>query len=131
MILNMASMTGYWNIPGIQVYNATKAFVMSFSKSIWYEFRPYGVTVTAISPGAIDTPLYGLDDKTRRRLVLWRISFPPEQLARIALRRMLQGKKHAMPGWINHIAVPVVKHLPDWVLFLAMKHLPQYKNIPF
>ncbi|MBR1808171.1 MAG: SDR family NAD(P)-dependent oxidoreductase [Paludibacteraceae bacterium] len=129
-ILNMSSMTGYWNFPGIQVYNATKAFVMSFSKSIWYEMRPYGVTVTALTPGAIDTPLYGLDDKTRRKLVFWRISYPPEKFAQIALRRMFRGKKLAMPGWVNHIAVPLLRHLPDWAVFFAMKHLPQYKNIP-
>ena len=130
-ILNMASMTGYWNIPGIQTYNATKAFVLSFSKSLWYEFRPFGVTVTTLAPGAIDTPLYGLDDKTRRRLVWWHISYPPERFAQIALRRMIRGKKLAMPGWVNHITVPLVKHLPDWAIFFAMKRLPQfYGSIP-
>ncbi len=129
-ILNMSSMTGYWNFPGIQVYNATKAFVLSFSKSIWYEMKPYGVKVTALTPGAIDTPLYGLDDKTRRRLVWWKISYPPEKFAAIALRRMFKGKKKAMPGWVNHIAVPLLKHLPDWAVFKAMKIAPQYKNIP-
>ena len=126
MILNMASMTGYWNIPGIQTYNATKAFVLSYSKSLWYEMKPFGVTVTTLTPGAIDTPLYGLDDKTRRRLVWWRISYPPERFAQIALRRMIRGKKLAMPGWVNHITVPLVKHLPDWAIFFAMKRLPQF-----
>ena len=129
-ILNMSSMTGYWSIPGIQVYNSTKAFVLSFSKSIWYEMKPFGVTVTVLTPGAIDTPLYGLDDKTRRRLVWWNISLPPEKFAQIALRRMIRGKKQAMPGWVNHIAVPLLKHLPDWAIFTAMKIAPQYKNIP-
>ncbi len=129
MILNMASMTGYWNIPGIQTYNASKAFVLSFSKSLWYEMKPFGVTVTALTPGAIDTPLYGLDEKTRRRLVWWHISFPPERFAQIAIKRMIRGKKQAMPGWINHITVPLIKHLPDWAVFFAMKRLPQYKNI--
>lgn len=129
-ILNMSSMTAYWNIPGIQCYNASKAFVLNFSKSIWYEMKPFGVGVTALTPGALDTPLYGLDEKTRRRLVNFRISYPPEVFARIALKRMFKGKKTAMPGWINHIAVPLVKHLPDWALFTAMKIAPQYKNIP-
>ena len=128
-ILNMSSMTAYWTIPGIQCYNSTKAFVLSFSKSIWYEMKPYGVVVTALTPGAIDTPLYGLDDKTRRRLVWWNISFPPEKFAKIALQRMFKCKKQAMPGWVNHIAVPILKHLPDWAIFFAMKIAPQYKNI--
>lgn len=129
-ILNMSSMTGYWNIPGIQCYNSSKAFVLNFSKSIWYEFKPFGVKVTTLTPGALDTPLYGLDDKTRRRLVKWRISYSPETFAKIAIKRMFKGKKTAMPGWINHIVVPIVKHLPDWTIFYAMRKVPQYKNIP-
>lgn len=128
-ILNMASMTAWMSMPGIQCYNASKAFVLNFSKSLWYEFRPYGVTVTALTPGAIDTPLYGLDDRTRRRLVRWGISYTPERFAQIALKRMLRGKKQAMPGWVNHIAVPIISHLPDWAIFFAMRHLPQYENI--
>ncbi len=130
-ILNMSSMTAYMTFPGIQCYNATKSFVLSFSKSIWYEMKPFGVKVTAMTPGAIDTPLYGLDEKTRRRLVWWNISFPPEKFAKIALRRMIQGKKKAMPGWVNHIAVPLLKHLPDWAIFFAMGLLPRfYGSIP-
>ncbi len=128
-ILNMSSMTAWMTFPGIQCYNSTKAYVLSLSKSLWYEMKPQGVIVTALTPGAIDTPLYGLDDKIRRRLVWWGISYPPEKFARIALKRLFRGKKQAMPGWVNHIAVPILKHLPDWAVFVAMKHLPQYKSI--
>lgn len=128
-ILNMSSMTAWMSMPGIQCYNASKAFVLNFSKSLWYEMKPMGVKVTTLTPGAIDTPLYGLDDKTRRRLVRFGISFTPEHFARIALKRMIKGKKQAMPGWINHIAVPIISHLPDWAIFFAMRHLPQYANI--
>ncbi|MBQ7449571.1 MAG: SDR family NAD(P)-dependent oxidoreductase [Paludibacteraceae bacterium] len=128
-ILNMSSMTAWITIPGIQCYNSTKAFVYSFSKSLWYEMKPKGVTITALTPGAIDTPLYGLDDKIRRRLVFFGISYTPERFAKIALKRMFQGKKQAMPGWINHLAVPIIKHLPDWAIFFAMKRLPQYRSI--
>lgn len=129
-ILNMSSMTAWMSMPGIQCYNATKAYVLNFSKSLWYEMKPFGVKVTALTPGAIDTPLYGLDDKTRRRLVRLGISFSPERFAQIAIKRMLRGKKQAMPGWVNHLAVPLISHLPDWAVFFAMKRLPQYKNIP-
>ena len=129
-ILNMASMTAWMTIPGIQCYNSTKAFVYSFSKSIYNELRPYNVSVTVMTPGAIDTPLYGLDDKTRRRVVRWGISLPPEKFAAIALRRMFQRRKQAMPGWINHVAVPIISHLPDPLIRFAMKRFPQYKNIP-
>ena len=129
-ILNMASITAKMTFPGIQCYNSTKAFVYSFSKSLYYEMRPFGVTVTTLTPGAIDTPLYGLDDNVRRKLVKFGISLTPDKLAQIALKRLFDGKKTAMPGWINHIALPIIIHLPDWAIFFAMKRLPQYKSIP-
>lgn len=130
IIINMSSMTTWMSIPGIQAYNATKAFVCNFSKSLWYEYRPYGVTVTAMTPGAIDTPLYGLDSKTRRKLVKFGISLTPDRFVQLALKAAMRGKKQSMPGLINHLAVPLIKHLPDWAIFFAMKRFPQYKNLP-
>ena len=129
-ILNMSSVTAKMTFPGIQCYNSTKAFVYSFSKSIYYEFKPFGVTVTTLTPGAIDTPLYGLDARTRQKLVKVGISLPPEKFVSIALKRLFNGNKTAMPGWINHIALPIIIHLPDWAIRIAMKHLPQYRSIP-
>ena len=129
-IINMSSMTTWMAIPGIQCYNATKAYVLNFSKSLWYEYKPYGVTVTAMTPGAIDTPLYGLDSATRRKLVKTGISLTPDKLVKKAIKAAMKGKKQAMPGWINHLAVPLIKHLPDWAIFFAMKRFPQYKNLP-
>lgn len=127
-IMNISSMTAWMSMPGIQVYNATKAYVLNFSKSLWYEMKRENVGVTVLTPGAIDTPLYGLNDKMRRTLVRTGISLTPEHFAQIAICRMFKGKKQAMPGWINHIAVPLINHLPDWVVFLAMKHLPQFNK---
>ena len=129
-ILNMSSMTAWMTFPGIQCYNSTKAYVNSFSRSIWYEYKCFGVVVTTLTPGAIDTPLYGLDNKTRTRLVRLGVSYTPERFAQIALKRMFKGRKKAMPGWVNHIAVPILKHLPDWAVFFAMRRLPQYKSLP-
>lgn len=128
-ILNMSSMTAWMSIPGIQCYNSTKAFVNSFSRSLYYELKPLGITVTTLTPGAIDTPLYGLNDKARHRLVKLGISLTPEHFASIALRRMFKGCKKAMPGWINHLAVPLISHLPDRLIFFAMRRFPQYQSI--
>ena len=129
-ILNMSSITAKMTFPGIQCYNSTKTFVYSFSKSLYYEMKPFGVTVTTLTPGAIDTPLYGLPDDVRRKLVRFGISLTPQSFADTALKRLFKGKKTAMPGWVNHIALPIIIHLPDWAIFFAMKRLPQYNSIP-
>ena len=64
-ILNMSSMSAWMAMPGISVYNATKAYILNFSRSLWYELHSYGVGVTAVCPGAVDTGLYGLSNYWR------------------------------------------------------------------
>lgn len=127
-ILNMSSMSAWMAMPGIQCYNATKAYILNFSKSMWYELRPHGVTVTAVTPGAIDTGLYGLAPRLRKLAVRLHVSMPPEKLVRIALRKMFRGRKQTMPGAINHLFVPLIKHLPDWVVFLVMKKIACFQK---
>lgn len=127
-ILNMSSMSAWMAMPGIQIYNASKVFILNFSKSMWYEMYKDGVTVTAITPGAVDTGLYGLAPNLRKLAVALRVSLPPEKLAKKALKATFKGKKQCMPGFLNHIFVPIIKHLPDWVVFTVMKRLDSFKK---
>ena len=127
-ILNMSSMSAWMAMPGIQCYNATKAYILNFSRSMWYEMKPYGVSVTAICPGAIDTGLYGLASNLRKLAVALRVSMPPERLVKIALKKMFKRKKQVMPGFLNHLFVPLIKHLPDWVVFTVMKRIDCFKK---
>ncbi|MBQ2067529.1 MAG: SDR family NAD(P)-dependent oxidoreductase, partial [Paludibacteraceae bacterium] len=48
-ILNMSSMSAWMAMPGIQTYNATKAFIYNFSKSLWYELKPQNVGITVMA----------------------------------------------------------------------------------
>ncbi len=127
-ILNMSSMSAWMAMPGIQTYNATKAFIYNLSKSLWYEFQPNGVNITVMTPGAVDTALFGLAPNLRRLAVNLSVSIPPEKLVRRALRCMFRGKKADMPGVLNHLATPLLKHTPDWLIFFVMKHIAKYQK---
>jgi uncharacterized protein len=66
-IINVASMAGHNPTPRMAVYGAAKAFVLSFTESLWAELRSSGVTVFALSPGATSTEfnaVVGTDDAT-------------------------------------------------------------------
>ena len=127
-ILNMSSMSAWMAMPGIQTYNASKAFIYNFSKSLWYELYPQNVGITAMAPGAVDTALFGLAPKLRKLAVNLTVSIPPEKLVKRALRKMFRGKKADTPGVINWLCTPLLKHTPDWVLFLAQKKLAKFMH---
>lgn len=127
-ILNMSSMSAWMSMPGISTYNATKAYILNFSRSLWYEMKPYGVGVTAICPGAVDTGLYGLSDYWRKVAVAINVSMRPEKLVKIALKKMFKKKKQSMPGAINSLFVPFIKHLPDWAVFMVMKKISCFQK---
>ena len=127
-IINMSSMSAWMTMPGINIYNATKAYILNFSRSLWYELKPHGVIVTAVCPGAVDTTLYGLSNYWRKVAVSLGVSMPPAKLVRKALKASKKGKKQTMPGWINHLFVPLIKHLPDWFVFAVIKRLKQFQK---
>ena len=125
-ILNMSSMSAWMAMPGIQTYNATKAFIYNFSKSLWYELKPYNVHITVMAPGAVDTGLFGLAPNLRKLAVNLTVSIPPEKLVKRALKKLFKGKKADTPGFINWLSTPLLKHTPDWILLLAQKKLKRF-----
>ena len=54
-ILNVASVASFLPGPGLAVYYATKAYVLSFSEALHHELKPKGMRVTALCPGPVAT----------------------------------------------------------------------------
>ena len=55
-IVLLSSMSGLQGSPVLATYAATKAYTLNLALSLWDEFRPLGIDVTALVPGATDTP---------------------------------------------------------------------------
>jgi NAD(P)-dependent dehydrogenase (short-subunit alcohol dehydrogenase family) len=58
IVLN-GSVNAHIGMPGTSVYAATKAALISLAKTLSAELLPRGVRVNVVSPGPIETPLYG------------------------------------------------------------------------
>ena len=111
-LINMSSMAAKLPCPGITIYSATKAYLKSFSKSLYFEMRPYGVGVTTVCPAAIATPLYKLKPSLLKLGVNIGLIGTPRWLVRKALRGMFHKRRVVKPGLMNLYLPPMIAVLP-------------------
>ncbi|MBU8913412.1 MAG: SDR family NAD(P)-dependent oxidoreductase [Spirochaetales bacterium] len=102
-ILNVASLAGWFPSPGMGVYAATKAYVISFSLALRDELQSTGVSVSVLCPSGVVTK-----EEVVRALALqgfWgrRTSRYPDQLARHAIQRAYRRHRIIVPGIVNRL----------------------------
>ena len=123
-IVNMSSMAATLPCPGITIYSATKAYLKSFGKSLFFEMRPYNVGVTTVCPAAIATPLYNLKANLLQFGVKIGVIGTPQWLVRKALKGMMRKKRVVKPGFMNIYLPPLIAVLPN---VLVSKLWQKYK----
>jgi hypothetical protein len=111
-LINMSSMAAKLPCPGITIYSATKTYLKSFGKSLYFEMRPYGVGVTTVCPAAIATPLYRLKPSLLKLGVKIGLIGTPKWLVRKALSGMIRKKRVVKPGFMNIYLPPLIALLP-------------------
>ena len=84
VLINVASLLGFQPTPYLAVYGATKAFVLSFTESLWEEARGSSLRVLAISPGATETEFYDAAGSQSADYGVKRAT--PQDVVRIALK---------------------------------------------
>ena len=127
-ILIMSSMTAWTPYITVSYYAATKAYLKSFAQSLWYEFRPCGVTVTTVYPGAVDTPLYSLEEKHRKWLRTIGFMMRPERMAKAGIRALERGRREVIPGLFTKVAVFACWLLPAHAILPILK-IPAVKRL--
>jgi NAD(P)-dependent dehydrogenase (short-subunit alcohol dehydrogenase family) len=68
-IVNLASIAGTIPAPGLAVYGATKAAVISLTRSLNAELEGDGVRAAAICPGFVDTPMAAWTGLTSEQMI--------------------------------------------------------------
>lgn len=110
-ILNVASTAAFIGGPKMAIYYATKAYVLSLTEALFEEGKAYGVLVSCLCPGAINT---GFQEKAgiKKTESSKKLIMNSRTVAEIAYRDFNKGKAIIIPGYINKILVTLTKFLP-------------------
>ncbi|SEE34179.1 hypothetical protein SAMN04489740_1174 [Arthrobacter alpinus] len=101
-LIMVASTAAYQPTPGMAVYGATKAFVLSFTEALWAEARGTGLRVLAVSPGSTKTEFFdvvGTDEASVGK------QQTPTQVIETAIRELdkANGRPSIVSGRLNHV----------------------------
>jgi short-subunit dehydrogenase len=116
-IVNIASTASYQAVPGLNLYAACKAFVLSFSRGLRYELRHTNVSVSAVCPGATKTDFINRANIKNARTIRFSAMFnmQPQKVAAIAIRGMYAKKTEMIPGFLNKVNAFFVWLLPKFL----------------
>ncbi len=121
-ILNVCSVTSKMAAQRLGTYGSTKAFLAHFTRALHIELRQYGVKVTDVSPGAVDTGLYSIRPIMTRLGKDLGIIVSPKTLVRRALRALFRGRaKIIVPTIFWKVLSFLILLLPTSVLQLIRR----------
>jgi len=110
-VLNVGSVAGFVPGPGMAVYFATKAFVLSFSEALAEELAGTGLTVTALCPGPTATN-FGKVARGPNERKFKSPKMTAEAVARCGHRAFRGRRVLCVPGLQNHFLIFLTRLTP-------------------
>lgn len=113
-IVQLDSLSAFQPVPYLNVYGATKAFVLSYARALNQELRPRGIRVMAVNPGWVQTEFFDHAFQTSQTAVTYYNKvYQPEDVVATALRDLYRSKKDvSIHGGPVRRQVRLVKLLP-------------------
>ena len=121
-ILNVCSVTSKMAAQRLGTYGGTKAFLSHFTRALHIELRKYGVHVTDVSPGAVDTGLYSIKPWQTKLGKALGIIVSPQTLAKRGLWALFHGcAKTTVPTVFWRVLCFLILLTPTCVLRLIRR----------
>lgn len=118
-ILNVASTAAFQPGPGMAVYFATKAFVLSFSEALHEEVKKQGVIVSALCPGPTATEfgeVAGFKPASSSAKALVSLAADSPSVVKAGLDGLEQRRAIVVPGLMNKSTAQAHRFFPrSWV----------------
>jgi len=118
-ILNLGSLAGFLPGPGMAVYYASKAYVLSFSEALRQELAPRGVRVTTLCPGSVLTEFQaraGLKPGFEHEI----LNVSASDVAQAGYRGLMANKRAVLPGLRTKIVPLLLRLFPRGFILAAV-----------
>ena len=116
-LLNVGSTTCFQTVPYLNIYAASKAFVLSFTRGLRFELRRSPISVSVLIPGSTDTDFVNrarMTDATKKAAEKFNMS--PELVGKIAVRGLFKGKAEIIPGFTNKLHAFFPRFFPKTIV---------------
>lgn len=134
-IINISSLAGNTAIPFSGFYSASKFAIEGYSEALWYELGPFGISVSLVEPGFVNTPIGEASpraahplpayDGTRKRMMTafgkaLAGGIPAEQVAQTVLG-IVQRSSPALRNRVGAQAtwLPRLRNVVPWKVYAA------------
>lgn len=111
-IMNVASTAAFVPGPTMAVYCATKPYVLSFSEALNNEVSKYGISITALCPGATASGFSLAANADKSALFSKSKLATSEDVALFGYDAMLKGKQVVIHGFLNKFLAFIVRFTP-------------------
>jgi len=114
-ILNVASTAAFQAGPGMAVYFATKAYVLSLTEALHEELKPYGISVSALCPGPTRTEFGDVAGFAGIKAVD-RIAMNAAPVVKLGLEALDRNQAVMITGTLNKIGAASTRFIPRALL---------------
>jgi len=121
-VLNVSSVAGFFPLPNMAVYAATKSYVTSLSEALRMELRPKGISVTALCPGPVPTEFFqvatrpGSEDEAAHFQTMPALASTPQEVVYAGLRAVAADRARVIPNPLLCLAVGAALLIPFCVV---------------
>ena len=112
-IITVASVAGFFPIPYMTEYAATKSFLIAFSEGLGQEIKDRGVTIQVCCPGFTDTDFHKTAEHQPKQIFL---AQSPQQVVQASLQALKSKRTLVTIGWPGRLALWMSKIIPHKIL---------------
>jgi len=110
-LLNVGSVAGFLPGPGMAVYYASKAYVLSFTEALHKELKGRGIRVSVLCPGPVATE-FAERAGVKGNVAPPILAQPAAYVAEQGYRGLMSGHRVVVPGLANKLVTIIVRLVP-------------------